>query len=98
MDNVERKSIIEYIGEPAYLEQLAEECCELGQAALKLARILRKENPTPVTEEEARANLTEEFTDVILCANGLGLETDKQTYVSKYNRFYERMDKFDATK
>lgn len=41
--------MIEAIGSPAMLEQLAEEATELAQAALKAARILRKENPTPVT-------------------------------------------------
>ena len=51
------KKIMEYMGEPEMLSQLAEECCELGQAALKLRRVLDKKNPTPVTEEEARANL-----------------------------------------
>ena len=39
--------IIEEIGEAAMLEQLAEECTELAKAALKMARIIRKENPTP---------------------------------------------------
>ena len=36
--------IIEEIGEAAMLEQLAEECTELAKAALKMARIIRKEN------------------------------------------------------
>lgn len=44
--------IIEEIGEAAMLEQLAEECTELAKAALKMARIIRKENPTPVTEKK----------------------------------------------
>ena len=39
--------IIDKIGTPAMLEQCAEECAELGQACLKLARKLRDENPTP---------------------------------------------------
>lgn len=60
-------NIMEEIGEAAVLEQLAEECTELAKAALKLARILREENPTPVTREEARAALTEEKEDVINC-------------------------------
>ena len=51
------------IGTPALLEQLGEECAELGKAALKEARRLRGENPTPVTEAEARANLAEEAAD-----------------------------------
>lgn len=44
--------IIRMLGEPALLEQLAEECSELAQAALKLARLERGENPIPKTEEE----------------------------------------------
>ena len=51
--------IIEEIGEAAMLEQLAEECTELAKAALKMARIIRKENPTPVTEKEAIDNIQE---------------------------------------
>lgn len=35
--------LIENIGEPAMLEQLAEECVELAHAALKLARVERGE-------------------------------------------------------
>ena len=44
--------IIEEIGEAAMLEQLAEECTELAKAALKMARIIRKENPTPVLRKK----------------------------------------------
>nr|DAF86371.1 MAG TPA: pyrophosphatase [Siphoviridae sp. ctmxA102] len=55
------------MGEPALLEQLAEECSELAHAALKLARLERGENPTPKTEEECVENLLEELGDVNLC-------------------------------
>lgn len=55
------------LGEPALLEQLAEECSELAQAALKLARLERGENPTPKTEEKCVENLLEELGDVNLC-------------------------------
>lgn len=66
------KSIIEEIGKPAMLEQLAEECCELGQAALKMARVLRGENPSPKTEMECLDALTEEIADVEWCIDQLG--------------------------
>lgn len=59
--------VIRTLGEPAMLEQLAEECSELAQAALKLARLERGENPTPKTEEECVENLLEELGDVNLC-------------------------------
>lgn len=72
------------------LAQLAEECAELGKAALKLARIVRKENPTPVTKEEALENLREEYTDVVQCARELALTTDFVTMTAKKERFFER--------
>lgn len=84
------KKIVDYIGYPAMLEQLAEECAELGKAALKLARIVRKENPTPVTKEEALENLREEYTDVVQCARELGLKTDLIEMQEKKERFFER--------
>ena len=62
------------IGEAAVLEQLAEECAELAQAALKMARIERGENPTPVTMKTAKENLLEEIADVIVCLNVLRVE------------------------
>lgn len=64
--------MVEHIGRPAMLEQMAEECAELGKAALKLARVLRNENPTPVTAAEASNAIIEEFTDVVICAGELG--------------------------
>ena len=59
--------IIDIIGLPAVMEQLAEECSELAQASLKYARLLRGENPTPKTEAECLESLTEEMADVELC-------------------------------
>ena len=80
-------SILDAIGVPAMYEMLAEEATELAHAAQKMARIQRGENPTPVTEEEARENLTEEFTDVIQCALELGLEADEEQISEKEVRF-----------
>ena len=62
---------IKNLSEPVRLEQLAEECAELGHAALKLARILRGENPTPVSEAEAREALVREIADVMVCTDAL---------------------------
>ena len=59
--------IIDSIGLPAMLEQLAEECSELAQASLKYARLLRGDNPTPKTRQECLESLTEEMADVELC-------------------------------
>lgn len=88
--------IIEQIGLPATLEQLAEECCELGQAALKYARALRKENPTPKSERECREALTEETADVLLCIDklnliALDLHKAAQIMTEKEKRWDERL-------
>lgn len=44
--------VLDMIGTAALLEQLAEESAELAQAALKMARKLRNENPTPKTHAD----------------------------------------------
>lgn len=69
MDRLNEK-IKQHIPQDELLAQLAEECAELSQAALKLRRALTGINPTPVTAEEARKNLVEETADVY---NVLGL-------------------------
>ena len=68
--------ILKEIGQPAMLEQLAEECAELGQAALKLARVMRGENPTPKTQMQCLDALTEEIADVELVIDQLGEMVD----------------------
>ena len=83
--------IIDEIGKAAALEQLAEEATELAQAALKYARKLRGENPTPKTLEEIKANLIEEFTDVTICADVLGLHHDWIMKEQKIKRWQERI-------
>lgn len=80
------------------LRQLAEECCELAQAALKMIRVLKKE-ATPVTEVEAVEKLIEELADVEimqdLTKEKLLLPPEKLrvcTVVNqKTNRFHERL-------
>ena len=59
--------IIDLVGEPAVLENLAEECTELAQAALKLARIERGENPTPKSKNECVQAVMSEYADVLAC-------------------------------
>ncbi len=89
---------IKDLSESARLEQLAEEAAELAQAALKLARIQRKENPTPVQESEARRALDEEFADVLLCGFYTGLRAtpmDERVLnyvVSKEQRWKRRLE------
>ncbi len=84
--------MLEKIGEPAMLEQLAEECMELGKAALKKARVIRGENPTPVTAEKADENLTEETTDVLICIDELCLKNDPEITREKRERFQKRWE------
>ena len=59
------------ISVPAVLELTAEECTELAHAALKLARYLRGENPTPEEMDSLLVNLHEEMADVLVCSNVL---------------------------
>ena len=75
-------NIIATIGTAAVLEQLAEESAELAQAALKLARKIRRENPTPKTEAECWDNLIEEMADVQVCENQLQLGSGAWKVVS----------------
>lgn len=58
------KLAAEKCGEDYMLRQLAEECAELAQAALKVIRTRHGE--TPVTPEEAREKLLEEIADVMV--------------------------------
>lgn len=79
------------INKAALIELLAEEASELTHAALKYARVLRGENPTPVTEEQAYANIIEEFTDVILCSKQLSIEADDDIMARKIKRWNDRL-------
>ena len=89
-------NLIEKIGLPATLELLAEECAELAQAALKLARVQRDENPTPVTRREAVDHLAEECADVGIIINqvkGIPGLPEKVSFVEdfKMKRLAERL-------
>lgn len=65
--------IREKLSQEELLCQLAEECAELGKAALKLRRAYDGTNPTPIKNAEAYNNLLEEIADVILCLEVLNL-------------------------
>lgn len=64
LDGNDIPNLVEYIGTPAMLEQLSEECCELGKASLKMARELRGENKTHKKYSDILSNLVEEISDV----------------------------------
>lgn len=90
-------NIADEIGVCALLEQTAEECAELAQAALKLSRKMRNENPTPAISFVLRDKLTEEFADVANCmeellkANVVYEEEANYIAESKMKRWYERI-------
>lgn len=90
--------MIENISDAAMLEGLAEEAAELAQAALKLARVIRDENPTPVTAEEAEWHLSEEMVDVLLYLQeirdrwGITLAEINNIMILKRQRWENRMD------
>ena len=75
----------------ALFEQLAEECAELGHAALKYARCLRGENPTPVDNTEALGMVYEEYSDVVLAARVLRLMPREDIISRKAARWAERI-------
>ena len=79
--------MLEKIGKPAMYELLAEESIELAFAALKMARILRGENPTPRTERDVSKDIVEEVTDVKMCLDDLGIHPDKAIEKMKSMRF-----------
>ena len=61
----------------ALFEQLAEESAELCQASLKVIRAQKdSENPTPVDFRTATGNVLEEFYDVLIVMDILGLTWD----------------------
>jgi len=73
-------------------ELLAEEAAELAAAASKYARILRGENPTPVSEETAWKILLEEYSDVVGVARTLLIEPSSPLIYDKYRRWVNRLE------
>lgn len=86
------EKIIEYTGKVCVLDQLAEEAAELAQAALKLARVYRGTNPTPVSAETAYNRLIEEYSDVILVGHVLDVYADPEIMAVKTERWLKRLE------
>jgi hypothetical protein len=81
-------TIISIIGEPALLEQTAEEAIELAHACLKLARKLRAENPTPIKTCDLYEAIMSEWADVDVCITELtGRPWWDDSYVSAVEDF-----------
>ncbi len=76
--------LIERIGDAAMLELAAEECTELAQACLKMARNMRGDMPTFKSEEELYDHLCEEMADVRICIEELSGKIVDLSDVSKW--------------
>lgn len=84
------------------LNQLAEECMELGHAALKLRRVYEGSNPTPVSRADAYDAVLEEIADDSVALEVLGynrpiplLEIQKKMN-EKLDRWVERLEGLDG--
>lgn len=93
---MQMEQIIAKYGEEYILRQLAEECAELNQAALKMIRAQRCE--TPMLPLEARDHFIEELADVYVmlkAARRLLSPGEEMKLLShrrsKERRMYERM-------
>lgn len=92
------KFVREKLDDQTLLEQLAEECCELGKAALKAIRAYEyTENVTPVTKEQAHADISEETQDVMAVLEILGLSGVDTSSNPKWDRWARRLGYTDST-
>lgn len=86
MTRKEKERIIrQAVGCSELLLQLAEECAELCQAALKYRLVLADVDSAPVVEEEGLANLKEEAADVSLLLDILFSEEAKAEIEKREN-------------
>lgn len=81
------------VGYAACYEALAEECMELAHCALKLARVLRGDNPVKEDGTIYLDKLDEEYTDVVSCAIALELKPNADISVWKWERNKKRWKK-----
>lgn len=88
--------IEEHMTRASLYEMLAEEATELAQASLKMARIIREENPTPVDPLDAWKSIEEEWNDLYLVNRVLSLTTDYVSMKHKADRWIERLKKREA--
>lgn len=85
------REIIKQVGAPALFEGVAEEAAELAKAALKVARVMRRENPTPVTLDDAAREVVVEYSDLRIYIDILRIFVDGEVYDEKKQRFVERL-------
>ena len=81
------------------LEGLAEECCELAQAALKTIRAFDGTNPTPMSTDECINKLCEESGDILMLMEVLGIIHNGVTATNpKWERWANRIKEHNETK
>jgi len=96
-ESVKPKEILLAIGDAAALEQLAEESAELAQAAMKAARKLRGENPTPKAMPTIKYELNEELADtmtalrVVMETGIIDMELVREVRRRKIKRWADRL-------
>lgn len=89
--------ILARVGDEAMWLQLAEEASELSQAASKMVRYIHGTNPVykngvRVTDAvELRADVIEEYMDVMNCCEHLGVPTHRGVIKYKNKRWRERL-------
>ena len=103
MDDVDY--IANNISELAVLMALAEEASELSKAAMKYARAKGLlDNPTPISVEQAEADLIEEYNDLLICVGvlnkmpSLTICVDVDLRKRKCRRWAERIKRQKDTK
>ena len=92
VNELNRDYILNHLTAATLYEQLAEECCELAQAALKISRNLRNENPTSTSLQESVDNLVEEFSDVNNVAFILNIKSNPTIQKEKLERWVNRIN------
>ena len=92
-DNSKADFVRETLTRRELLEQAAEEAAELSQALLKYIRAVGlSNNITPIDSYDAAEDVEEEFADLCLCMQLLGVEeSDKKTMSSKLERWCKRL-------
>lgn len=99
LDNIDY--VREKLSRPDQVAQLAEEASELCHAALKLERVLRGTNPTPVLEWDALLKVVDETADVFNAIEVLGIEENFRGRIvveqfEKMDRWVERIKEREA--
>lgn len=99
LDNIDY--VREKLSRPDQVAQLAEEASELCHAALKLERVLRGTNPTPVLEGDALLKVVDKTADVMNVLEVLGIEESYRARIvleqfEKMDRWVERIKEREA--